>query len=123
MYTYIMKKTTRLSMVTLKKRRQAKLQALAQQGPLLAGSLSKVERKDKQGKVGVYHLLTFKEQGKTRSVYVPKAMVKEVQGWIRNHRALKKKLEEISRLSVSIIQRHVPEKRAGAAGKRKAGAP
>lgn len=110
-------------MDTLEKRRQTKLQSLAQPGPLLAGSLNKVERRDKQGNVSVYYLLTFKEQGKTRSVYVPKAMLKEVQRWIRNHRALKKKLEEISRLSVSIIQRHVPEKRAGAAEKRKAGAP
>lgn len=118
-----MRKTQRFSKSALEKRRQAKLQSLAQLGPLVAGSLNKVERKDKQGNVTVYHLLTFKEQGKTRSVYVPKAMLKEVQHWIRNHRALKKRLEEISKLSVSIIQRHVPEKRADAAEKRKSDAP
>jgi hypothetical protein len=118
-----MRNTRQFSKSTLEKRRQAKLLSLAQLGPLVAGSLNKVERKDKLGNVTFYHLLTFKQDGKTRSVHVPKEMVKEVQRWIRNYRALKKRLGEISELSVSIIQRHVPEKRAAAAGKRKSGTP
>jgi len=118
-----MKRQRQFSKSTLEKRRQAKLQSLAQLGPVVAGSLNKVERKDKQGNVTVYHLLTFKQQGRTRSVYVPKEMVKEVQRWIRNYRALKKRLEEISGLSVSIIQRHVPERRAAAAGKGESAGP
>lgn len=118
-----MDKARRFSKSTLEKRRQAKLQSLAQLGPLVAGSLNKVERKDKHGNVTFYHLLTFKQDGKTRSVHVPKEMVKEVQRWIRNYRALKKRLGEISGLSVSIIQRHVPEKRAAAARKGSSDAP
>ena len=54
--------------------------------------------------------------GKTRSVYVPKDLVKEVRSWIRNHRRVKRLLSEISTLSIAIIQRHVPEKRAAARG-------
>ena len=110
-----MKKQQPFSKHTLEKRRQVKLQSVAQLGPVVAGSLNKVKRKDKQGNVTTYHLLTFKVQEKTRSVYVPKDMVKEVQRWIRNHRALKKRLEEISQLSVSIIQGHVRPKRADGA--------
>ena len=118
-----MKKIRQFSASTLEKRRQAKFQSLAQLGPLVAGSLNKVERRDKGGNVTFYHLLTFKQDGKTRSVHVPKEMVKEVQRWIRNYRALKKRLGEISELSVCIIQRHVPEKKAAAASKGKSNAP
>ncbi|GAG14273.1 unnamed protein product [marine sediment metagenome] len=112
-----MNTTPRFSKSTLAKRRHAKLQSLAHLGPFVAGSLNKVERKDQHGNVTVYHLLTFKQDGKTRSVHVPKDMVKEVGRWIRNYRAWKKRRAEISELSVSIIRRHVPEKRAAAASK------
>lgn len=112
-----MKTTPRYSIRTLMKRRHAKLRSLAHVGPFVAGSLNKVERKDAQGRVTVYHLLTFKQDGKTRSVHVPKDLVKEVQRWIRNYRTVKKRLGEISELGMSIIRRHVPEKRAAAANK------
>jgi hypothetical protein len=103
-------------MESLEQKRLRKLGDLGQDRPLVAGSLSRVERRDAQGKVTAYHLLTFKEAGKTRSVYVPKDLVKEVQSWIRNHRRVKQLLSEISTLSIAIIQRHVPEKRASAQG-------
>jgi len=98
----------------LGKKRLRKLQELGQDRPLVAGSLNRVERRDAQGRTTAYYLLTFKEAGKTRSVYVPKDLVKEVQSWIRNHRRIKQLLSEISTLSIDIIQRHVPEKRAAA---------
>lgn len=101
---------------TLKKRRMAKLDGLSQCGPFVAGSLNRVERKDKHGKGTAYYLLTFKEEGKTRSIYVPKDMVKEVRSWIRNYRALKKKMAGVSTMSISIIRNFVGEKR-DAAGK------
>lgn len=99
-------------MESTEKKRLRKLGSLGQDRPLVAGSLSRIERKDARGKVTVYHLLTFKEAGKTRSVYVPKDLVREVQSWIRNHRRLKELMAEISTLSIAIIQNHVPEKRA-----------
>jgi len=103
-------------MESLEQKRLRKLGDLGQDRPLVAGSLSRVERRDARGKVTAYHLLTFKEAGKTRSVYVPKDLVKEVQSWIRNHRKIKHLMADISTLSIAIIQKHVPEKRAAQRG-------
>lgn len=105
-------------MKSLEDRHREKLALLGQDRPLLAGSLNRIQRKDRQGRTTTYHLLTFKQDGKTRSVYVPKDMVKEVQNWIRNHRRVKQLLAEISTLSIAVIQNHVPEKRAAAAKRR-----
>jgi len=105
-------------MKSIEDKRQEKLAKLGQDRPFVAGSLSRVERKDKQGRSTVYHLLTFKEAGKTRSVYVPKDLVKEVELWIQNYRRIKKLLADTSTLGIAIIQKHVREKRAGAAAPR-----
>ena len=101
-------------MESLEHKRLRKLQELGQDRPLVAGSLNRVERQDAAGRTTAYYLLTFKEAGKTRSVYVPKDLVKEVQSWIRHHRRVKQLLSEISTLSIAIIQGHVPEKREAA---------
>ncbi len=103
------------SIDTIKTRRQAKLAKLGLCGPFVAGSLNRVEKKDKHGKVTVYHLLTFKEEGKTRSVYVPKDIVKEVRGWVRNYQKLKKAMAQVSTDSIAVIRSFVSEKRAGGA--------
>lgn len=102
-------------MNTTEKRRQAKLDKLGLCGPFVTGSLNRVEKKDKHGKVTVYHLLTFKEEGKTRSVYVPKDMVEEVRQWVRNHQKLKKAIARVSTDSIAVIRSFVQEKRACAA--------
>ncbi len=103
------------SINTLKKRRQDKLDKLPRCGPFVAASLNRVEKKDKHGKTTVYYLLTFKEEGKTRSVYVPKDMVGEVRRWVRNYHKLKKAISQVSTDSIAVIRRHVPEKRAESA--------
>ena len=95
----------------LELKRLRKLQALGWDRPLVAGSLNRVERQDAAGRKTVYYLLTRKEAGKTRSVYVPKDLVKEVRSWIRNHRRIKQLLSEISTLSIGIIQGHVAQQR------------
>ena len=105
-------------MKSLEHKRQKKLAQLGQDRPLVAGSLNRVQRKDKHGRTTTYYLLTFKQAGKTRSVYVPKDMVKEVKTWIRTYRRIKNLLAEISTLSIGIIQNYVPEKRAAAARRR-----
>jgi hypothetical protein len=97
--------------MNLEQKRLHKLQKLGQDRPLVAGSLNRVERQDASGRTTVYHLLTFKEEGKTRSVYVPKDLVKEVRSWIRNHRRVKELLSEISTLSIDMIRNHVAQKR------------
>ena len=105
-------------MKSLEQKRQETLRELGQDRPFVAGSLSRIERQDKRGQTTVYHLLTCKEAGKTRSVYVPKDLVKEVNHWIRNYRRMKKLLADTSTLSIAIIQNYVPEKRAAAAKRR-----
>jgi len=85
----------------VEKKRLRKLRELGQDRPLVAGSLNRVERRNTQGRTSVYHLLTFKEAGKTRSVYVPKDLVKEVQSWIRNHRRVKQLMSEVSTMSIA----------------------
>jgi len=101
-------------MQPLEQKRLRKLQELGQDRPLVAGSLNRVERRDARGRTTAYHLLTFKEGGTTRSVYVPKDLVKEVQSWIRQHRRVKRLLSEISTLSIAIIQRHVADRKEAA---------
>lgn len=102
------------SVNSIRKRRQTKLERLGQCGPFVVGSLNRVEKTDRHGRVTAYYLLTFKEQGKTRSVYVPKDMVKEVRGWVWNYRKLKKAIAQVSTDSIAVIRRFVPEKLADA---------
>jgi hypothetical protein len=103
----------------LRKKTEAGLKRIAQCEPLVAGSLNRIEKKDKSGRVSVSYLLTFKEKGKTTSVYVPKDLVPEVKQWVKQHRELKRLMTEISHLSIGVIRRYVPEKRAGRREKEK----
>lgn len=105
-------------MKSLEAKRQEKLAQLGQDAPFVAGSLNRVERQDKQGRTTVYHLLTLKEAGKTRSVYVPQDLVKEVKRWIQNHRRIKKLVADTSTLSIAIIRQYGPAKRAEGAARR-----
>jgi len=47
--------------------------------------------------------LTLKEEGKTRTVYVPQALMEEVHASIREHKRLRKLLTEISLLELARI--------------------
>jgi hypothetical protein len=55
--------------------------------------------------------VTFKEGGKTRSIYVPKDLLPEVRTWIARHRRLKEVLKEIHQLSVALIKTHSQHRR------------
>ena len=72
-----------------------------------------------------YYLLTFKQAGRTRLVYVPKDLVKQAQSWIRSHRRVKQVLSEISTISIAIIRRHVAQTKASArdGGEKRLGEP
>lgn len=58
------------------------------------------------------HLLTSKVGGKTKSVYVPVELVKEVGRWVRERKRMKQLLKEIDRLTEQLIRLHVPAARA-----------
>ena len=62
--------------------------------------------------------VTCKGHGnKTRTVYVPKDLLPEVQAWIAEHKRLKQLLREIHLLSLALVRGHVRNRR------RKAGRP
>ena len=54
---------------------------------------------------------------RTRSVYVPKDLLPEVQAWIAEHKRLKQLLKEIQQLTLALVRTHVRHRR------RKAGRP
>jgi hypothetical protein len=54
---------------------------------------------------------TCKQQGKTRTVYVPRDLLKEIQSWIAEHRRLKTLTRHISQLALAQVQTHVTERR------------
>jgi hypothetical protein len=55
--------------------------------------------------------LTFKDQGRSRSVYVPKDLVGEVRQWLAAQRRLDQLLHEIHQLSTAQIRTHVRHRR------------
>jgi hypothetical protein len=87
--------------------------------PLLAASLAAVRKRCGKsschcatgGPLHLSHQLTFKERGKTRTVHVPVTLLDEVRSWIDEHQRLKKLLQQISQLTLALIQSHVPNRR------------
>ena len=100
--------TRRPSTTMLTRRRDARIKKLAELGPIVRGSLVTARRGSH-----LAHQLTVSVKGKTHTVYVPVDMVKEVKEWIRNYRRMQRLTEEISKLSMALIHRRVPESRGG----------
>lgn len=112
-------------MSRFQQRRTAKLKQLAACKPFVAASLCAVKRtcgkpncRCTRGEPHTAHVLTWKEKGKTKAVYVPKEMVEEVRKWVEEHKRIKQLIGEISKESLEIIRRHVPASRAAAKGKK-----
>ena len=53
--------------------------------------------------------ITRAESGKTRTVYVPRNLKEEVEASIREHKRIKKLLQEITRLQMALIRCHKTE--------------
>ena len=82
---------------------------LADVGLFIEGTLSKVRR---PGRNSPAWQLTFKQKGKTRTVYVPVELANEVQQWAREFKRLKQLIRKITRENLAIIRRHVAVRRA-----------
>lgn len=100
----------------------ARVNKLTAQGPVLAASLvwngkrcGRPGCRCERGEKHMAYYLTYKEHGKTRTVYVPVDLVKEVRRWIKEHQRLKQLSRELSQLSIAMVKTHVR------ARKRKAG--
>ena len=98
---------------------QARLDRVAAAEPLLAGSLGLVHRACGTPSCRCHHggpkhaayQLTFKEQGRSRSVYVPKELVPEVRQWLAAQRRLNQLLREIHQRTLARIRTHVRHRR------------
>ena len=93
----------------------SRLKQLAPAGPLLAATLSRVNKRCGQPSCACHHggplhqayHLGFRQEGKTRTVYVPQDLLDEVQTWVQEHQRLKTLIHEISQLTLALIQGHV----------------
>jgi hypothetical protein len=97
----------------LRRSLEARLKKLTPPGPVLAASLACIAKRCGRptchcanGTPHTAYHLTFKDQGKSRTVYVPLDLVEEVRSWIDNHRRLKRLLKEISDLSLALVHSH-----------------
>jgi len=103
----------------IRRQLDSRLKQCCPAGPLLAASLATVRRRcgdpschcAKGGILHVTHQLTLKEQGKTRTVYVPKDLLQEVRSWLDEYKRHKRRLQEITQLTLALIQSHVPHRR------------
>jgi Family of unknown function (DUF6788) len=107
-------------------RRAAKLKQLAHCRPLVAASLCKVNRrcghpncKCAKGRPHQAHVLTYKVNGKTQTVHVPKDLLPEVAQWVNEYKRIKKLIADVSKNSLAIIRRHVPASRAAGRGRKR----
>ena len=48
--------------------------------------------------------VTWKENGKTVSLYVPRKLEPEVMGWVQNYKKLKETIREVSEIQKQIIR-------------------
>jgi hypothetical protein len=91
------------------KARDAALRQIAQLGPFIEGSLSAFKR---SGCTQPGWHLTFKQQGRTRTLYVPMDLVAQVKAWTLNYRSLKKLIRQVTRHSRALIHSHLANQRA-----------
>ena len=101
---------------------EARVKQLKAMGPVLAASLVVIRKqcgrpgcRCQRGQKHPGNYLTYKEKGKTRTVYVPLGLIKEIKGWIEQHRRLKRLSQEISQLAIAQVRTHVKarKRRAG----------
>jgi hypothetical protein len=85
--------------------RDARIKKVVPRCAPLAASLGR-----RSGPSEGYHL-TLKEEGKTRTVYVPKDLKEEVESSIREHRRIKQLLAEITQLELARIRAHVTHRK------------
>jgi hypothetical protein len=92
----------------------ARLAALASDQPILAASLVQIRKHcgrscchcRQGGELHSAHQLTYKVQGKSRTVYVPHDLLDSVRSWIANHKHHKALLAEINQLTLALVRTH-----------------
>jgi hypothetical protein len=98
---------------------QSRLDQLTPTGPILAASLAEVHKTcgqptcacHKGGPKHAAHHLTLKQDGKTRTVYVPVDLLDEVRSWVAEHQRLKRLHTEISQLTLALVTTHTTSRK------------
>src|ERR1700736_339111 len=97
---------------------ESRLKLLTPAGPVLAASLAQVHKQCGRLSCACHHggprhpahHLTLKEEGKTRTVYVPQDLLDEVRTWVAEYQRLKTLLHEVSTLSLALVKGHVKQR-------------
>lgn len=104
----------------IRRLRDARLKQLRASRPVLAASLVRIAKHCgrlgchcQRGRKHVGHYLTYKQQGKTHTVYVPHELLPEVQAWIAEHRRLRRLTQEVSGLNLEHAYSWAPENMKG----------
>lgn len=94
----------------VRRSRDARLRALGDVGPFVNARLKLVDVKCGEptchcatGKGHPSHYLLFAKGGKTASRYVQKHRLEEVNGWVREHKRVKRLVKEISDLTLELL--------------------
>ena len=103
----------------IKRMIDARVKKLAAGGPVLAASLVQIAKHcgrktckcHTRGEKHVGNYITFNQDGKTKTVYVPLDLLKEVQSWIAEHHRLKQLDKEISQLLAAYIRSFATDKK------------
>jgi len=81
-------------------------------GPMRPGKLSQQIRKNKKGEsYGSYWQLSYTYKMKSKSIYIPEELTKEVEAQNREFRRFKELMEEWIDLSLSLAQTELEKKR------------
>src|SRR5262249_23704169 len=95
----------------LRRSLEARLKQLTPAGPLLAASLTQIAKRCGRpschcahGTPHTAYHLTYKDKGKTRTVYVPLELVDAVRTWLDEHKRIKQLLHQISQLSLALVR-------------------
>lgn len=93
---------------------KARLARLSGDQPMLAASLAQINKRcgrktcrcHSHGELHTGWHLTYKVQGKSKTVYVPFDLLDDVRSWIDNHKRHKALLAEIHTLSLALVRTH-----------------
>ena len=89
--------------------REAYRRQLGELGVFVEGTFCQVQR---PGRKPPAWQLTFKQAGKTRTVYVPVELAPEVQRWAKEFKRLKQLVRKVTQQNLATIRRHVAGRRA-----------
>ena len=101
-----------MNRLQLQTKRQALLHQLQNLGPWIEGSLVATTRKCGKEGCACHHngpkhpvlFLTWKEAGKTISLYIPRQLESAVKEWAQNYKKLKALIRQVSEVQKQIVR-------------------